>query len=240
MDDWELLQEYAQRGSEGSFRELVNRHLGLVYSAALRQVNDPALAEEICQAVFILLARKAGSFRQGTVLTGWLFSTTRFVASRTLRGELRRRRREQEALVMQQANVSEGSWQRIAPELDDALEKLGESERNAVLLRFFEDKNHRQVGAALGISEEAAKKRVNRGLEKLRSFFTGRGFTISTAMLGSLMLAHAIKLPPAGLLESVVSATKISSTATSQALEQIPIRLKRIRLRRSSWCILAV
>ena len=84
---------------------------------------------------------------------------------------------------MQQANASEASWQRIAPELDDALEKLGESERNAVLLRFFEDKNHRQVGLALGISEEAAKKRVNRGLERLRAFFTGRGFTISATML---------------------------------------------------------
>src|SRR5205085_9010136 len=122
---------------------------------------------------------------------------------------------------------------------DDALEKLGESERNPVLLRFFEEKNHRQVGAALGISEEAAKKRVNRGLEKLRSFFTGRGFTISTAMLGSLMLAHAIKLPPAGLLESVVSATKISSTATSQALVSRAVnQMLRARLKWAAlWCV---
>src|SRR5437763_15217991 len=100
MDDWELLQEYAQRGSEGSFREVVNRHLGLGYSAALRQVNDPALAEEICQAVFIVLARGAGGCLHGTVVTGWLFSTTRFVASRAWRVLLCGRRRLQGLLVI--------------------------------------------------------------------------------------------------------------------------------------------
>ena len=160
MEDWQLLQDYAERGSESAFRTLVGRHLGLVRAAALRQVNESALAEEVAQAVFILLARKARTLSRETVLAGWLFRTTRFVAARAARSEFRRQRREQEAVNMQELSLPDETWRRIAPELDEGLERLGSAERNAVLLRFFEDKNHQQVGTALGITEEAAKKRV--------------------------------------------------------------------------------
>src|SRR5882724_11949692 len=160
MNDWKLLRDYAERGSESSFHVLLTRHLGLVYSAALRQVKDSALAEDVCQAVFTLLARKAASLREETILSGWLFRTTRFVAGRALRTEARRQRRERDAVAMQQLSLPDDAWRRIAPDLDEALARLGETDRNAVLLRFFEGENHRQVGVALGISEEAAKKRV--------------------------------------------------------------------------------
>src|SRR6266550_5506040 len=171
MDDWQLLQNYVERESETAFRTLANRYVNLVFSVALRQVRDAQLAEEVAQAVFILLARKARGFRQDVVLSGWLFRTTRFVASRAVRAEQRRQRREQEAFAMQQLTTADDAWKRVSPALDEALEHLGETERNAVLLRFFNDRNHRETAAALGISEEAAKKRVTRGLDKLRDFF---------------------------------------------------------------------
>src|SRR5437588_1350591 len=148
-EDWQLLDDYAERGSETGFRALVDRHLGLVHAAALRQVQNPALAEEICQAVFTLLARKAASLPRSTVLSGWLFRTTRFVAARALRSELRRQRREHEAASMQELSLPDETWRRIAPELDEALVQLSEADRHAVLLRFFEDKDYQQVAATL-------------------------------------------------------------------------------------------
>src|SRR5205085_4841346 len=116
---------------------------------------------------------------------------TRFVAARALRAEMRRQRREQEAMAMQELSRPDDAWHRIAPDLDEALAQLGESERNAVLLRFFEDKDHKQVAGALGIGEEAAKKRVNRGLDKLRTFFSRRGFIISASTVAALLAANA-------------------------------------------------
>src|SRR4029078_6610458 len=176
MDDWQLIQDYVAWNSETAFRTLVDRHLNLVYAVALRQVRDPHLADEVAQAVFILLARKARALRPGTVVPGWLFRTTRFVASRAVRAENRRLEREKEAFAMQQLATPDDAWKRMAPAIDDALESLGETDRNAVLLRFFNEKSFRETGVALGASEEAAKKRVTRALEKLRTFFASRGF----------------------------------------------------------------
>src|SRR5947209_4926963 len=124
MDDWQLLQHYAEQGSETAFRTLVGRHLNLVHSTALRQVNNAQLAEEISQAVFILLARKARMLRRDVVLAGWLFRTTRFVAARTLRAEQRRQRREQETCEMQKLVNPDHTWKHIEPALDEALERL--------------------------------------------------------------------------------------------------------------------
>jgi RNA polymerase sigma factor (sigma-70 family) len=218
MEDWQLLQDYAEHGSESAFRTLVGRHLGLVQAAALRQVNRSALAEEAVQAVFILLARKARKLSRQTALAGWLFQTTRFVALRTLRSEFRRQWREQEAVNMQELSRPDETWRRIAPELDEGLERLGRAERNAVLLRFFEDKNHQQVGSALGITEEAAKKRVNRGLDKLRAFFARRGFAVSAAVLSTALAANASAVAPAGLEASIASGALAGGSAASAAL----------------------
>src|SRR5262249_2044278 len=125
MNDWELLQKYARHGSESAFQTLVERYLNLVHSIASRQVRDAQLAEEVSQAVFIVLARKAADLKGNVVLTGWLFRTTRFVAARALRGEQRRQRREQEAYEMQTLTTSDENWRRIEPKLDEALERLG-------------------------------------------------------------------------------------------------------------------
>ncbi len=207
MDDWQLLQSYVKRDSETAFRKLLDRYVNLVYSVALRQVRDAQQAEEVAQAVFILLARKARGF------------TTRFVASRAVRAEQRRQHREQEAFAMQQLTTAEDAWKRISPALDEGLEQLGEADRNAVLLRFFNDKSHRETAAALGISEDAAKKRVTRALDKLRNFFAGRGVTLSATVLASAVAANAVK---AATAEVVAGVTAKVAASTSAAVGVLP------------------
>src|SRR5262245_29410640 len=168
MDDNELLRRYADHNSEDAFAALVTRHLNLVYSVALRHVRNPHHAEEITQAVFVILARKAGHMRRGVVISGWLYHAARLTAANFLRSETQRARREQEAHMQSILNESEPDvWPQLAPILDAAMAGLGEKDRDAVVLRFFESKKMIEVGAAMGINEEAAKKRVNRAVEKI-------------------------------------------------------------------------
>src|SRR5439155_16237559 len=221
MDDWKLLRDYVERNSGGAFRDLVDRYLALVRSVALRQVNDTQLAEEIVQAVFILLARKAGGFRRHIVLPAWLFRTTRFVAARALRAERRRERREQEAIQMQQLSAHDDAWRNIAPVLDEALEQLGETDRNAVILRFFQEQNSRSIGQALGLSEPAAKKRVTRALDKLRAYFAGRGFNISATVLAGVLVEHAVKASPAGSSADVASLALSHTVSGAASLPEL-------------------
>lgn len=221
MDDWQLLQDYAERGSEAAFGALVSRHVNRVYSAALRQVNDPHQAEDVTQAVFILLARKARRLSRRGVLGGWLFRTTRFVASEARRGDRRRHRREQEAFAMEQLSTPDQTWTRLGPALDEALAQLSETDRNALLLRFFEERDHRQVGAALGLSEDAAKKRVRRALDKLRGFFARRGFIVSTGALASALALNAVSAAPAALANSVTAAAITAGSAPVLALPAV-------------------
>src|SRR3989442_3880115 len=137
MDDLELLHEYAASQSEQAFATLVGRHVNLVYSAALRQVRDPHLAEEVTQTVFIRLARKAGTIRGGVILSGWLFRTTRFVASEVVRMENRRRHREQNAMETLLESQGEAPWAQIAPSPDEAMAGLNAADRDALLLRLI-------------------------------------------------------------------------------------------------------
>jgi RNA polymerase sigma factor (sigma-70 family) len=201
--DSDLLRQFVEKTSDTAFAELVARHVNLVYSVALRQAGNAHLAEEITQTVFIIFAQKAATLRHEQALTSWLFQTTRLTANNILRGELRRRQREQEAFMQSSLNESEDVWPRIAPLLDAAVENLGETDRRAILLRFYEGHNLRDVGLALGASEDAATKRVNRALEKLRKFFSKRGISLSAAAIGGAVSANSVQAAPVGLAKTV-------------------------------------
>lgn len=214
-DDMSLVREFAGQQNEAAFEALVTRHVNLVYSAALRQVGDAHTAEEVTQAVFIILARKAGSLRRGTFLTGWLFKTTRYAARAELRARVRRLHRETQAYMDASQITEEEAWPQIAPLLDEALANLGETDRRAVLLRYFERKTLAEVGATLGVNEDAARKRVDRGLEKLRKLFGKRGVTLTATMIASVVGANSVQAAPSVLAKSVTAAAITKGIAAS-------------------------
>src|SRR6185295_9040846 len=176
--DLELLRHYARDHAEDAFAELVRRHLDLVHSAAIRQVRSSQLAEEVAQSVFTDLARNAGKLQPDTILTALLYQVTRRTAIDVVRREARRQLREQIATEMNAMNATADDWTHIEPLLDEAMSALDETDRAAVLLRYFENKSLREVGVSLGTSDDAAQKRVNRALERLRKFFAKRGLTV--------------------------------------------------------------
>ncbi len=218
--DLDLLRQYARDNSQDAFTALVNRHVHLVYSAALRQVGLSQLAEEVAQSVFADLAHHAGSLaRSGDAplpgsLTPWLYTVTRRTAIDAVRKESRRRLREQIAVEMDQMNATANGWTQIAPLLDDAMTALEETDRAAILLRYFENKSLREVGEALGASEDAAQKRVSRAVEKLREFFSKRNVTVGTAGLTVLISANAVQSAPVGLAVAISTAA-LAGTAVS-------------------------
>ena len=215
-DDLTLLREYSWNQSEAAFAALVSRHVNLVYSVALRQVRDPHLAEEITQAVFIILARKADSLGEKTILPGWLCRTAGYVSARAVRTQIRRQQREHEAHMQTITNEPEqDTWRHIAPLLDAALARLGQKDHDALVLRFFEGKNFAEVGAALGASEDTARMRVNRALEKLRKIFTKRGVSSTTAILAGAISANSVSAAPVGLAKSVTLVAMTKGVAAS-------------------------
>jgi RNA polymerase sigma factor (sigma-70 family) len=205
LDDIGLLRQYAVSGSEVAFETLVNRRVGFVYSAALRQVRDPHLAEEVTQTVFIILAQKARRIPAQTVLAGWLFNTTRFTAMAQIRALAKRRLHEKEAQMDPEfeATPADPMWKQMSPLLDGALSTLGEKERRALLLRFFENKSLAEVGQALTVGEDAARKRVSRALEKLHNYFARRGISSTTTLMAAALSAHSVHAAPAALAKSV-------------------------------------
>jgi RNA polymerase sigma factor (sigma-70 family) len=215
-DDMELVRECAARQSEQAFDTLVSRNVSLVHSAALRQLRDPHLTEEITQTVFIILARKAGSLNPKTILPGWLYRTTRYVSAAALKIQRRRERREQEAhmqAVIQEAQT-DPAWEQFSPLLDEAMADLRDRDRDAIVLRYFQNRSLRDVGAALGVDEYAAQKRVARALEKLRVFFVKRGVASTAETIAGMISANSVQAAPV-VLAKAVAAVAMANGATA-------------------------
>jgi len=214
----ELLRDYAINGSEEAFAALVSRHVNLVYSVAMRHLHDTHLAEEVTQAAFIILARKASSFSPNAILPAWLCRTAHYAAADALRTQRRRQSREQEAYMqssLNEPNSGSSPWSEIAPLLDGAMAGLRDKDYSAIVLRFFERKDFKQVAVMLGISENAAQKRVNYALEKLRRFMSKHGVKSTTTVIAGMMLTHSIQAAPGTLAKSATIAAISKGTAAS-------------------------
>jgi uncharacterized protein (TIGR03435 family) len=207
LDDNTLLNEYVARDSEEAFAALVERHVNKVYSVALRHTGNAHRAEEITQAVFVILAKKSRRLSKKVVLSGWLYHTARLASVTLIRSEIRRAHRQQNAHMQTFTDKPESDdWQQIAPLLDAAMAELNDGDRHAVVLRFFDKKSMREVGTALGATEDAAKKRVERAVEKLRKYFSKRGVNSTTAIITGAISANSVQLAPAGLAKMAASA----------------------------------
>src|SRR5580658_222794 len=201
MTDPELLHEFCLQRSESAFAELVRRHVGWVYASALRQVRDSHLAEDVTQAVFIALAKKAPRLRQGAALSGWLFQAMRYSAGHAVRSESRRKRHERSAAAMvSESTVTslEVQWEPLAPHLDELVGRLSKRDQQAILLRFYQQKMFAEVGHAMGLSEEAARKCTDRAVQRLRDMFVRRGLSVGTSANFALMMTQHLSQPPVG------------------------------------------
>ena len=222
-DDAILLRHYAEQQADEAFAELVRRHISLVHSAALRQVGgNTASAVDVTQGVFTELARQADRLTRHPALIGWLYTTTHRMAARHVRNEIRRQRREQEAHAMQellQESAAEHplDWAQLRPVLDAAMHDLSETDRLAVLLRHFEQRPLAEIGARLGLSENAARMRVDRALEKLRAKLAKRGVTSTAAALAVAMTGQAVTAAPATLTAFVTTGALATAATTTSA-----------------------
>ncbi|MCX6895648.1 MAG: sigma-70 family RNA polymerase sigma factor [Verrucomicrobia bacterium] len=231
-DDQTLLREFAVHRSEAAFAALVERHISLVHSAARRQVADEHLAEEITQAVFIILARKAAGLGADTILPAWLYRTARYAAADALKLQRRRQRHEQEACMQStlQADDAPAVWQHLAPLLDEAMAALGERERAALVLRYFENKPLQEIAAALRISEDAAQKRVSRALEKLRAICVKRGVTLTATVIAGAVTENAVQAAPAGLALTVTAAAAKGAVVAASVTALVNGTIKTIAM----------
>jgi len=205
MNETELLQAFREKRSESAFTELVRRYAGLVYSVAKRRVTNPTLAEDITQLVFIRLAKTPPPAKSPGELAAWLHRITVNVTIDTWRSESRRRNREQQATLMETVLPDNNAWEELAPDLDNALDQLTTDDRETLLLRFFQQKTMRDVGTALGISEDAAKMRVSRAIDRLRSQLNLRTATLSVTVLGTLLAERSVEAVPHQLLSRLAA-----------------------------------
>jgi RNA polymerase sigma factor (sigma-70 family) len=209
--DMQLLRRYLGEGAEDAFTEVVKRNLPLVYSAALRQVRSGHLAEEIAQSVFSDLARSGSGLQADTVVSAWLYRVTRRTAVDVIRRETRRLNREQSARELNAMASNTDDWTQLEPVIEEAMDALEETDRSAVLLRYFQKKSLREVAEALGSSENAAQKRVARAMERLREFFLKKGVSVSEGGLALAISTNSAEAVPLAL------ATKVAEAALSVA-----------------------
>jgi RNA polymerase sigma factor (sigma-70 family) len=220
-DDSTLLSRYAAQGDEAAFAEVVRRHLPFVYSAALRRLGrDPHHAQDVTQVVFCALARDAARIARQPVLGGWLYTATRNAVINVVRGEKRRRTREEQACLMQHIDSQSDTatdWSKLRSVLDAAMDRLSARDREAILLRFFQGQSFGEIGATAGVGEDAARKRIDRALAKLRDALRPHGVASTSAALAALLATQPASAAPAGLLASVTGAAL--STGSVAALE---------------------
>jgi RNA polymerase sigma factor (sigma-70 family) len=235
--DHDLLSDFASNASETAFATLVDRHIGLVYSAAFRQLNDAHLAEDVIQAVFVLLARKASTISKNTILAGWLYRTAHYLSRDVRKTEARRRKREQDATETSNPSPgSDGKWEQSAARLDDGLSRLAGKDRAAVLLRYFEAKTLQEVGAALGCTEEAARKRIDRAVGKLRGYIQEKNALVPPAGIEQLVRVWrsdapsgaAIRATTAALADGVATSTNVLALVKSALQFMFLTKLKQI------------
>jgi len=218
-DDLTLLEQYAKDGSEAAFVMLVTRYVNLVYSVALQRTGNSHHAEEVSQAVFIILARKAAHLSGRVILSGWLYHTTQLTAQNFIRSEIRRARREQEAHMQSVLDESgTETWSRIAPILHEAMARLNAHDRDAILLRYFENKSVSEMALVMRIAEPAAHKRLTRAVERLRNIFARRGVKLSAAALVNIVAANSVSAAPAGLTTSITAATAQGAAVSGSTL----------------------
>jgi RNA polymerase sigma factor (sigma-70 family) len=215
-DDAALLRRFAEAGDQDAFTELVRRKVNLVYSAALRQVGgDAHLAQEVTQGVFVALASRAAALSRHPLLAGWLYTTTHFIAAKAVRTTSRWRQREQEATMRNAPRTDqETDWNELRPVIDDVMHELGAKDRAAILLRFFEGKSIAEVGAAIGLAENAARMRIDRALEKARVRLEKRGITSTATALGAALVRQPATAAPAAVTSAAAAIAGAAALGT--------------------------
>ena len=238
--DDQLIAEFNARRSEAAFAALVRQHVNLVFATALRQVGDAGAAEEITQNVFVALAQAAGRLGSHPTIAGWLHQTALNKSREWLRSELRRRRREQVAVTLDLARAEGDSvWSSLVPLLDEALLELHEPDRLAVILHFMEGQTFQEVGSALGIGEDTARKRVNRCLDQLTHFFRRRGFAAPALVAGAPLFTLSSHAAPAGLAASATTAGLAAAHSSTSTLTLIKGALKIMAWTKAKTAIVA-
>lgn len=217
MTDSQLLHEHVRTGSREALEELIRRNLGLVYSSALRQVRDPHLAEDVTQAVFMVLMQRASSIRDGMALGGWLVSVTRYASVSAMRKQARRNRHEAAAAKPEAVGLTKEEWTAISPYLDAELNRLPTKDRDAVVLRFFQNRSFAEVGAEVGLTAEAARKRVERSVAKLRARLAQRGVSVSIVALAGGVAAFGTTAAPSHL-QAAVFAASLAGNESARAI----------------------
>jgi RNA polymerase sigma factor (sigma-70 family) len=241
--DFELLQRFTREREQTAFADLVRRHLNLVFATALRKVEDPGAAQEVAQNVFAVLARKAWQFAPDDSLPAWLHKAALLESKSWLRGELGRRRREATAAELRttmHTPEDQPAFQSLLPLLDDALLSLREKDRTALLLRFYESQSLREVGAAFGVSEDTAQKRVQSALQKLTEFFKEHGFKTASVAAAAAALQHTATTSSAGMVSTVIAAALQGAPPALVGLGALLARLVSLSRVKSAACCVAL
>jgi len=209
MNDSRFLQEYADNGSEQAFSELVKRHANTVYAVCLRRIGDVHLAEDAAQEVFLLLAQKAERLRNRNTLSGWLVQSAVYVSLNIVKVKSHQRKHEEKMGEINKIHSgpepAEPEWQNLAPFVDSALLNLKDRDRDAVVLRYYQGRSHREIAEILAVSEAAVRKRVSRALDRLKKTLTGQGVVLPAAVIGVLISENAVQAAPPALVENCIS-----------------------------------